>query len=254
MKGRIKRETAQTRIPIVGKIRCGKLNGNIPQSLDYFIADGHYSEMFKKSFGDKPKNITVIFPSDSIEEVCNERMELRQGAKLYADGDGENFRVWSEQDQDYININKSEHEDLIETLANRAKSEWYHILTLRFIIPAIKGVWGVWQFSTRGTESSIPQIVSVFDQVLERAGTVVNIPFDLSVEKVKSQKPGSKSLFPVVRLVPNISQDSLEKVRLFFESGTKIHGLITDESVKEISIKQLPKNTIENNSGDLFNG
>ena len=73
------------------------------------------------------------------------------------------------------------------------------------------------------------------------AGTIVNIPFDMVVEKVKSQKPENKSVFPVVKLIPNITQDNLDIVRGFLQHGGNVMqiGMLTDEKIKEI-----PKQTL----------
>jgi hypothetical protein len=244
MNGRIKREVENIRIPIIGKIKCGMKNDKgLPQSLDYFIADGNYKAMFNKEFGEKPKNIEIIFLSDNFEDVCNERMEIRQGTKLFAWGDGETFEVYSKAIDDYSTFTIKERPKLLEECEQRSGGKWDATLTLRFLIPRIRGVFGVWQLTTKGENSSIPQIVSVFDKVKQIAGTVMNIPFDLSVDKVKSQKPESKSSFPVIRLIPNISQESLDTVRNFIESGKTFHGLLTDDRIEALkSIPVIPEN------------
>ena len=76
-------------------------------------------------------------------------------------------------------------------------------LTLRFIIPAVRGVVGVWQFSTKGAASSIKNIRNSFDGVQVMRGTVRNTVFDLSVQFAKSNKPGVSSRYPVVSMVAN---------------------------------------------------
>jgi hypothetical protein len=256
MSGRVKRKVEFVRIPILGKIKCGqKSDKGFPQSLDYFIADGKYKAYFDKAFGSKPKDIEVIFLSDNVEEVCNERLELRQGTKLFAWGDGETFHVWSKEIKDYKIVTVEDHPKVMDMAEQKAsvgqkeRATWKTILTLRFLIPRIGGVFGVWQLTTKGENSSIPQIVSVFDKVKSIAGTVTNIPFDLSVDKVKSQKPDDKNLFPVIRLIPNISQESLGKIMELKEIEAPIRGMLTDEKIE--SLKSLPhipdniKNEIE---------
>ncbi len=252
MRGRIKREVKLTKVPIIGKLKTGikvEKNGReFPQSLDYFVADGKYKEYFNREFGEKPSSVEIMFLSDDYTQVCNERFEYRDGAKLYAWGDGEYYMIWDPKAEDYIEHTIHEHGGTIDHLEKKYKKTT--TLTITFLVPRIKGVYGAWQLTTRGENSSIPQIVSVFDSVQSMAGTVVGVPFDLQVEKVTSQKPGSKSCFPVVKIVPNISQGHMEKVREFLEhnqeQGKKLICLLTEDRIDEIagSVPMVPQ--IEN--------
>ena len=104
------------------------------------------------------------------------------------------------------------------------------MFSLYFIIPELK-IWGLWVFESKGVESTIPNIEGCYDSVMDRAGTVVNIPFDLQVEKVVSQKPESKNKFPVVNMVANLSDTSLEKLKNLQLEGQHISGMITEEKL-----------------------
>ena len=99
----------------------------------------------------------------------------------------------------------------------RTGEGWNIILTLNFIIPCVQGIAGVWQFSTKGTASTIPQIRDVFDAILEAKKYVRGIIFDLNVQYAKSQKPGDKSRYPVVTLIPNESEDNVKKVKQAYQ-------------------------------------
>jgi len=115
---------------------------------------------------------------------------------------------------------------------------------MRVLLPEIKGVFGLWKINTKAEASSIPEIVKTFDHVQEMAGTIVGVPFDLQVEKVKSNKPGKKNTFPVMRLVPNISQSNILKLREFKDQGVDLRqlGMLTDDRINEIQPKQLTSN------------
>lgn len=80
---------------------------------------------------------------------------------------------------------------------------------------------GFWQFTTRGKESSIPQIIGAFDTVLQVRKTLAFQPFDLVVNFAKSQHPGEASRFPVVTLVPNADPTNMAIVDTFNQP----HGL-----------------------------
>jgi hypothetical protein len=59
---------------------------------------------------------------------------------------------------------------------------------------------------------------------------------NLTVEKVKSNKPGSKNSFPVINLVPDLTQGAMEKIHNLIQQGVQYEGmLLTDERVNELS-------------------
>lgn len=229
MKGRItnRPSTEQSRLalPRVGFIKIGYKDGNgYPRSTDYFIPTGKYASMFTKVYGEKPQTIQIIFPSDDPAQVCNERYEYRDDdGRLLASGDGETFQVWNgEQYQqftvtDYPNLMAGIEKKHPNKQYQRTGEGWNIILTLNFIIPCVQGIAGVWQFSTKGTASTIPQIRDVFDAILEAKKYVRGIIFDLNVQYAKSQKPGDKSRYPVVTLIPNESEDNVKKVKQAYQ-------------------------------------
>ncbi len=234
MKNRIVRENNIKKIPIIGKIKVGEKvekNGkSIPVSYDYFIADGNYKHLFEKQFHQK-NSLDIVFVSDDPSECCVEQMEIRKGKKLYAKGDGVNFEVWDSSSQKYVLRNTENEPGLIQEIEKECNSEFQEVLSLYFLILGINEVFGVWKFSTKGKESSIPAIVSSFDMVLQVAGRIKFIPFTLSVEKVKSQKPDSKNLFPVVSLVANIGQEYMQKLKDHIGIGSGISGMLTEDKI-----------------------
>lgn len=94
---------------------------------------------------------------------------------------------------------------------------WEVTLTLNFIVPLVRGIAGVWQFATKGTASTIPQIRETFDGMLAERGFVKGIVWDLNVQFAISQKPGDRSRYPVVSIVPNESEGNLRKVTEAFK-------------------------------------
>ena len=235
MSGRIIRPQPVTKLPEIGKIKVGeKAEGqNFPRSLDYFKPAGDYAPLFWGTYGEKPNLLEIVFPSDDARECCFERLELRDGAKLFADGDGETFKVWSTKEETYITMTVNEVPNLMDKLSQKVGKPWRPILTLRFMLLKVRSVMGVWSLSTHAEASSIPEIVSTFDKVKELSGgTVAGVPFDLSVSKVTSQKPGSKSSFPVLKLVPNIGVNHLEMVGQLVASGQKVRGILSEDIIE----------------------
>lgn len=209
-------------LPRVGMIKVGFKNAKgYPQSADYFIPTGKYAGLFRQAYGEKPQTIQIVFPDDDPAKVCNERYEYRDDeGRLIACGDGSVFKVWD--GRKYEDLSVEEYPNLMASItkryptnkSKRADSDgWDITLTLNFIVPLIRGVAGVWQFTTKGTASTIPQIKEVFDGMLEERGFVKGIVWDMNVQFATSQKPGDRSRYPVVSIVPNESEGNLRKIK-----------------------------------------
>lgn len=226
MKGRIihNRSTNRISFPVIGKIKVGiKDEKGLPRSIDYFVSTGKYVGLFNQAYGDKPQTIQIVFLSDDPETVCNEMYEYRDDeGKRIAYGDGETFMVW--EGKKYIVLTVTEYPHLMDNISKRYPNRktrkggdgWDITLTLNFIIPMVRGVAGLWQFVTKGTASTIPNIRETFDAMLEEKGYVRGIIFDLNVQFATSQKPGDKSRYPVVSIVPNESEENLRKIKESF--------------------------------------
>ena len=216
MSGRIYRPEQDSgdmlELPEIGRLHIGKKqisqNGKeYPTSVDYFIPSGKYEGLFTQLLGEKPSTIQIVFPSDDASKVCNERYEYRddKGA-LVAKGDGRVFEIWD--GKKYAPFSVEQYPNIMEQVAQknptkRGNDNWDIVLTLRFIIPAVRGVVGVWQFTTKGRASSIKNIRESFDGVQIMRGTVTCTVFDLSVQFAKSNKPGVNSRYPVVSMIAN---------------------------------------------------
>ena len=223
MGGRIIRPeqgAAVLELPEIGRLHIGMKqmgqNGReYPTSIDWFRPTGKYAGLFTQALGEKPQTITIIFPSDDASMVCNERYEYRddKGA-LVARGDGQVFEIWD--GKKYAPYSIEQYPDIMDQITarnptKRGAENWDIALTLRFIVPAVRGVVGVWQFSTKGKASSIKNIRNSFDGVQMMRGTVTQTAFDLSVQFAKSNKPGVNFRYPVVSLVANDTR--IEEIR-----------------------------------------
>lgn len=221
-------------LPEIGRLHIGmKSDKGYPMSIDWFRATGKYAALFAKALGEKPATIQVVFPSDDAGKVCNERYEYRddKGA-LVARGDGQVFEVWD--GRKYAPYMVEQYPDIMRQITaknptKRGDDNWDIVLTLRFIVPAVRGVVGVWQFSTKGKASSVKNIRESFDAVQRMRATVTGTVFDLSVQFAKSNKPGVNSRYPVVSLVANDNRieqireamSQRENLSLLLQSGEK---------------------------------
>lgn len=187
-------------------------------------------------YGEKPNQIQIIFITDDDSVSCNEVWEGREKktGNLAGTSDGESFQLWNYDSGKYEECNDK---TIVESFTKEHEIQWSIILTLNFIIPAIKGVFGMWQLQTKGTKSSIESIINTYDAMKNEAGTVINIPFDLVVKKVEGQKPGQKRVFPVVDLVPNISSQNIEILRKWLNQGGDVKdlGMLSDQKLDQLN-------------------
>jgi hypothetical protein len=258
MNGRIKKrnEVAPSTfgaLPMIGKLKIGmkvwneKAKREIPTSLDYFRATGPYAEKFHDPacYGKQPGKVEIVFPSDDIMQVCREEIEGRSeknGKRYGFSHDGVVYYLWDEKEEDYL---PTEDQIAIDTFTKQNHVTWKYTLFLNFVVLKMRGVLGQWQFSTKGEKSSMPQIIKAFDTMREGIGTIVNVPFDLQVEKATSQKPIKNKktgkletrTFPVVKLVPNISPENMDTLRGYLTTHTdfkKFGVIMSDERIESL--------------------
>lgn len=237
MDGRIYRDEtggSVLELPEIGRLHIGMKNERgLPTSIDWFRPTGKYAGMFTAALGEKPQTIQIIFPDDDPSKVCNERYEYRTDkGELLARGDGRIFEIWN--GKKYAPYSIEQYPDIMKQVTDRnptrrGADNWDVALTLRFIVPAVRGVVGVWQFSTKGRASSINNIRNSFDGVQRMRGTVTQTVFDLSVQFAKSNKPGVTSRYPVVSLIANDTR--IEEIRKAI-APTQNLSLLLPESEK----------------------
>lgn len=229
-----KEQSAASTLPEIGKIKIGEKKMSAkgteyPSALDYFKPTGTFAGEFQKIYGDKPKKLLVVFISNNLAEVCNERFESWTGGKRWGWGDGETFTVYDEGEKRYI-------ENVPKTDPRISKLKWDIILTLRFVLLQMKGVMGYWTFQTKAKATTIPSIVKSFDFVTEKAGSIIGFPFSLIVEKKTGYNPGEPKNYPMVSLVPNFSEENIEAVKDYIQAGGNMNA-ITAKMVSQLANK-----------------
>ena len=185
-------------------------------SVDHFVATGKYAPLFEEAFGDRPDTLMIYFPSNDPELVCKESYVYRDNAgKKVAEGDGETFKVWSNKFRKFVKVTTDDYPNVMQMVEKQYPSQkgWEVVLRLRFVLPELNKIYGVWELNTKGSASSIPHIRDTFDSLLERNGKVENVLFDLHVEFAKSDSPmGTR--FPVISIVPNESQENICRIKM----------------------------------------
>jgi hypothetical protein len=200
----------QPKLPEIGKIRTGKKikrNGKeYPTSLDHFIATGNFASGFHRACGEQPKSLPICFFSDDTNDSVSSFLAAydNQG-KTFVEGDGEYWRYYDSESDSYKEGELTI--DQVKKAVAKKGLELKEVLRMKFVIvdvllPCEIGAIGYWTLYSSGAASSIPNITEVFDTIQQMNGTVMGVVFDLEVKKVTSRKPGSKSRYPVISLIP----------------------------------------------------
>ena len=227
MSGRIVRNTIVDPLPpVLGKLHIGKKavsqsGKEYPVACDFFVPSGKYAPLFTQAYGETPSSLLIYFPSDDPSLVCNERYEYRDSkGKKIAEGDGEVFLVFSAKEGKRIRVTTEEMPNIMDVIAEKFPSAqgWKVTLTIKFVLPLVSRIYGVWCFETKGAASSIPQIRDTFDAMLAKNGKIAGVLCDLNVKFAKSDSPLA-SKFPVVSLVPNETEQNISKIQSLKQIG-----------------------------------
>lgn len=249
--------SAASSLPEIGKIKIGekKLSAGgkeYPAALDYFRPTGTFANEFTKTYGEKPKRLNIAFISDDLNEVCNQRFECWEAGKRWGYGDGDNYTVWDKAANGgkgmyrEIKPDTEENQKLIKSVG-----KWDEMLTIRFVLLQMRGIMGYWRFETKAKAVTIPSIVKSFDLVKERAGSIIGFPFSLIIEKKTGYSPGEARNYPVVALVPNFSEDSVQMIRDFIEMGGNMNRVTTKMIEQEKVLELLPKQALALKEGEV---
>ena len=218
-------QTAQTRLPIIGKVKIGEKNERgLPTSLDYFRFDtqpifGHAVQQALsqiQALGPKPTTLPILFCSEEEDFNLGHTLELRdQTGKLAYKTDLERIYkaglepAWEDITEQVL-AHFSSIEAALPALAEKrgAKDKrtgkpvgFKERLTLRFTIPAMP-IAGCWELNTGAAQGSIDGILQAYDAVKLQRGQIAFQPFFLSVKKVKSDRAEVSRQYPVLTLVP----------------------------------------------------
>jgi hypothetical protein len=227
---RLVKNISMQNLAVIGTVKIGEKKisqsgKEYPASNDYFTLNtkaGHIRDNLLSIYGDKPKELDIIFLDDSH---MSHHRELRDKAgNLVGNGVENYYEIWTDKGKICIDLNtlpeskKKSLEAIMEakklesideafrsTYAEkysdeRYKAHWNEILEMKFFIVGSNSL-GLFRFHTKGVNTTIPSIVSQFDLVMAKNGTVTNVPFKLHVEKHKSNNVGSQGkVYPVVSM------------------------------------------------------
>lgn len=199
------------RMPRVGKIRLGvkdiseRTGREYPKAVDFFVVtdddDGVTSPAaaaaFRKVYGDKPRELDVMFPTNEPEQFFPQYLKrYGSGSGLLCKGDGEQAQQ----------VDK-ETGELIEIVCNPDDCPAYNadppqcrrVGTLQFLLPHVQGL-GIWQIDTTSFYSIVNLNSALRFIGHLTGGRVAMIPLKLRIRPQEVAPGGRKKVVYVMDL------------------------------------------------------
>ncbi len=165
------------RLPRVGIIRLGVKKKSAkgteyPSAVDYFVCP----DEVKKVYGEKPRELDIVFPLDEIDDVFPQFYKRYGHSKgLVCKGDGERANQINEKTGEFEEV-----ECLGQQCPFYQAKKCKEVATLNFILPKIQ-LDGIYQLHTSSFHS-IVKINSSLDYIRSMFGKISMIPLKLVVE------------------------------------------------------------------------
>ncbi|WP_067935720.1 recombination directionality factor [Alicyclobacillus kakegawensis] len=234
------------RIPRVGKIHLGvrKTNDNgkdYPTAVDYFVVkpDASTSKAAAKAFhdvyGDKPKEITIAFPSNDPEQFFPQWLSSYRGGngryELYCQGDGEVARR-SDGEGGKVQI-QCLYRDCPIYQAGKCKE----LGRLQFFLPDVPGI-GVWQIDTTSFHTTVNLNGSIQMIRALTGGRIAMIPLKLRiVPKVVNPDGKSKTVYVLTLGIDDLRlTDFLKQTPLLAASTPNVEPIPENELPEDLFI------------------
>lgn len=188
----------------LGKIRLGikvepEDKSPYPRATDYFVCPPEVQAVF----GDKPKELQIMFPSNDIEDVARQYLRcygLTHGLVCWGDGEkchrkidtktgamaGRDTKEWTWKDD-----LTCDYEQCPEYPARCRR-----VMNLQFMLPDVPGL-GVWQidtssfYSIRAVNSTLNDIMDITRSPKYPNGRIAFLPLTLAIGPIEVTPPGT---------------------------------------------------------------
>jgi hypothetical protein len=200
------------RFPRAGKIHLGIKTTNdkgkeFPKAVDYFVLPEDRPDL-KELFGEKPRELTIMFPTDDLEIVAPQYFKrYGSGTGLVCKGDGVTASM--------VNQDTGEFEEItcpgLECDWFEPKKHCRHVMNLQFLLPDFISD-GVWQLDTTSF-FSIVNFNGSWDFIRTlTGGKIAMIPLLLRVVPKECSPGGKKKIVHVLelKLASSYSLDQLQ--------------------------------------------
>jgi len=191
----IKGISDQLRLPRLGKIRLGIMvkDGRepYPQPVDYFVCP----EPVQKVFGEKPRELNVMFPSEDEEKWASQFYRCYSRSRgLVCKGDGQTASALVDKHTGHLAYKYSHRTEIKEIDCNPERCPAYsngrcrRVMNLQFLLPDVPGL-GIWQLDS-SSYHSISNVNSAIRLVKSLCGHIAMIPLVLKVISQRAHPNG----------------------------------------------------------------
>lgn len=198
------------RLPRLGKIRLGIKQENdegvsYPVPTEYFVCP----DEVKKVFGEKPKELRVMFPTEDSEQWAGQYLRCYSATRgLICRGDGETALA-------RVMARPGENIGLVETTCNPLGCDYYRkgqcrrVMNLQFLLPECPG-FGVYQLDTTSFHSmrNINSALTFIRGICQR---VSMIPLTLQLVEKDVQPEGWFKTAHVLNLICPLSPAEMQR-------------------------------------------
>lgn len=192
------------RLPRAGKIRLGekaiseKTGVSYPKPVDYFVWPEEYKEVLTELFGERAREMDIMFPTEDLEQICPQYLKRYGTTGLLCRGDGVVAECVNQETGEWVEIECNPEECAYFSPPDPAKKSCRQVMNLRFVIPQLISE-GVWQLDT-SSYNSIIAVNSAIDYIRGMVGRVSMIPLRLRVVPREVQPDGKKKVVYVLDL------------------------------------------------------
>ena len=250
------------RMPRAGKIHLGVKTKNLrgteyPKAVDYFVVrpgettSEAASEAFKKVYGEKPKTIDIVFPTEEMERICSIYYKCYSGRKnggmlMCKGSQGSATRVM--KDGQMKEVSCPEPENCIYA-GEEGKKKCRRITSLQFMMPEVQEL-GVWQIDTSSFYGA-QDIVSMIAFIKMVAGSIRFLPLKLSVEPKQINHEGKLTTIYHLKLTSDKGPNELKAIAAEIRRIEKEEGIqncevptITQDKPEDLYVEQEDKPSI----------
>ena len=205
-------------LPRLGKIRLGiqvegKSGKSYPKAVDYFVVPPEVA----KVFGEKPKELRIMFPVENEEDFAPQWYRCYSGARgLICKGDGIMADRCFDKATGALATGRSQ-----ETVRREVgcpgpkcpeiqKKQCRPVMNLMFLLPEVPGL-GIWQLNT-SSFYSIRNINSAIEMLKGLLGRIAGVPLVLSVEPQEVTPEGLKKHIYTLRLNTPLTLAEIQKL------------------------------------------
>ena len=202
----IKGVTEVVRLPRLGKIRLG-IKKETASGVSYPCPTDHFvcPEEVKKVFGDKPRELRMMFPTDDQTQWASQFLRCYSASRgLICRGDGETSVAKIDVRTGEIATKESVETEMRDITCNPAKCAYYQksqcrrVMNLQFLLPDCPG-FGVYQLDT-SSFYSIVNVNSSLELIRGTCGRLSMIPLSLNLVEQEVQPEGKKKTVRVLYL------------------------------------------------------